>query len=60
MIDEDILLFEAKTNTVVDKIAAQKFYDEIENHIAKDYSLIIDRRHRYQLLRFEIFVVINS
>ena len=60
MIDDDILLFEAKANTVVDKVAARKFYDEIDRHLDGDYSLIINRRHKYQLLRFEVFNVINS
>ena len=60
VIDDEILLFEAKANTVVDKIAARKFYDEIESHVDGDYSLIINRRQRYQLLRFEVFGVINS
>lgn len=60
MIDDDILLFEAKENTVVDKISARKFYDEIEKSVDGDYSLIINRKNRYQLLRFEVFSVINS
>lgn len=60
VIDDDILLFEAKANTVVDKVAARHFYAEIEKHVDGDYSLIINRRHRYQLLRFEVFSVINS
>ena len=60
MIDNNILVFEAKANTVVDKIAARNFYEEIERHVDGDYSLIINRKNRYQLLRFEVFGVINS
>ena len=60
LIDDGIFLFEAKENTVVDKVAARNYYDEIEKHADGDYSLIVNRKNRYQLLRFEVFGVINS
>lgn len=60
LIDDGIFLFEAKEDTVVDKVAARKFYDELEKHVDGDYSLIVYRKNRYQLLRFEVFGVINS
>jgi hypothetical protein len=60
LIDEHIVLFEAKPAVVIDKQAAQSFYNEIEQHVTGNYSLIIHRKHKYQLLRMEVFGVINS
>lgn len=58
--DGNILLFEVDEGFVVDKKAAKEFYSEIENHVTGDYSLIISRKNKYQLLRFEVFDVINT
>jgi hypothetical protein len=60
LIDEHIVLFEANPSVVIDKQAAQSFYDGIEQHVTDNYSLIIHRKHKYQLLRMEVFSVINS
>lgn len=60
VIDEHIVVFEADPETVIDKNAAQSFYDEIERHVNGDYSLVINRKNKYQLLRFEVFDIINS
>ena len=60
LIDEHIVLFEANPTVVIDKQAAQNFYNEIEKHVPANYSLIIHRKHKYQLLRMEVFSVINS
>ena len=48
------------TDVVIDKDMAQSFYDGIEEHVDGNYSLIINRKNKYQLLRFEVFHVINS
>ena len=60
LIDGNIVLFEADPDIVVDKTKAQNFYQEIERHIQGEYSIIIHRKHRYQLLRMEVFKVINN
>ena len=60
LINKDIILFEANPDTVIDQQTAINFYDEIEKHIAGDYSLIIHRKNKYQLLRMEVFNVINN
>lgn len=60
LIDEHIVLFEANPTVVIDKQAAQSFYDGIEQHVTGNYNLIIHRKHKYQLLRMEVFNVINS
>ena len=59
LIDEDIVLFEANPTVVIDKQAAQSFYNGIEQHVTGNYSLIIHRKHKYQMLRMEVFSVIN-
>ena len=53
-------MFEANAEVVIDKQAAQNFYNDIEQHVTGNYSLIIHRKHKYQLLRMEVFSVINS
>lgn len=60
LIDEHIVLFEASPDTVIDQQAAINFYDEIEKHVSGHYSLIIHRKNKYQLLRMEVFNVINA
>lgn len=60
LIDDHIVLFEATAGVVIDKDAAQSFYDGIEAHVDGNYSLIINRKNKYQLLRFEVFQLINS
>lgn len=60
LIDECIVLFEADPDLVIDKRAATDFYHAINQHVTGDYSLIIHRKHKYQLLRMEVFGVINS
>ena len=60
LIDDHIVLFEANADVVIDKDVAQLFYDGIEEHVDGNYSLVINRKNKYQLLRFEIFHVINS
>ena len=60
LMDGNILLFEADEGVVVDKKSAQRFYNEIENQVTGDYSLVINRKKKYQLLRFEVFDVINN
>lgn len=60
LIDDAIVLFEASPKTVIDKQTAIEFYDGIEQHVAGKYSLIIHRKNKYQLLRMEVFSVINS
>jgi hypothetical protein len=60
LVDDHIVLFEANADVVIDKDVAQSFYDGIEAHVAGSYSLIINRKNKYQLLRFEVFHLINS
>ena len=60
IIDDEIILFEADPDSVVDKTKARNFYAEIERQVAGEYSIIIHRKHKYQLLRMEVFNVINS
>ena len=60
LIDEHIVLFEANPTVIIDKQAAQSFYEGIEQHVTGNYSLIIHRKHKYQMLRMEVFNVINS
>jgi len=60
LINEHIVLFEVIPDTVIDQHAAINFYDEIEKHVSGDYSLIIHRKNKYQLLRMEVFNVINT
>jgi len=60
LVDNDIVIFEADPEIVIDKIKAQNFYKEIERNVQGEYSIIIHRKHRYQLLRMEVFDVINS
>lgn len=60
LIDECIVLFEADPDLVIDKRAATDFYNTINQHVTGNYSLIIHRKHKYQLLRMEVFNVINS
>lgn len=60
LIDEHIVLFEANPTVIIDKQAAQSFYEGIEQHVTGNYSIIIHRKHKYQLLRMEVFSVINS
>lgn len=60
LVDENILVFEADPDIVIDKMAALKFYNEIERHINGDYSLVINRKNKYQKLRFEAFSVTNN
>lgn len=60
LIDDHIVLFEANPDVVIGREEAQAFYDKIEQHVDGNYSLIINRRNKYQLLRFEVFKVINS
>jgi len=60
LINERTVLFEAISDTVIDSQTAIYFYDQIEKHISGNYSLIIHRKHKYQLLRMEVFNVINT
>jgi hypothetical protein len=60
LIDDSIVLFEASPSTVIDKQAAIDFYNKIEQHVTGNYGLIIHRKNKYQLLRMEVFSVINS
>ena len=60
LINEHVILFEAIPDTVIDQQAAINFYDEIETHVSGNYSLIIHRKNKYQLLRMEVFNVINN
>ncbi len=60
VVDENILVFEAAPGSVIDKITALKFCDEIEQYINGDYSLVINRKNKYQKLRFEVFSVTNN
>jgi len=59
-IDENIVLFEAAAEAIIDKKAVQYFYNEIEQHVDGNYSLVINRKNKYQLLRIEVFNVINN
>jgi hypothetical protein len=60
LIEDNIVLFEADPNIVIDKKTAQTFYQEIEKHVSNNYNIIIHRKHKYQLLRMEVFDVINN
>lgn len=60
LVNEHILLFEASPGIVIDSQVAVNFYAEIEKHVTGNYSLIIHRKHKYQLLRMEVFNVINT
>ena len=60
VINEHIVLFEANPDIVIDQKTAINFYDEIEKHIPGNYGLIIHRKNKYQLLRMEVFHIINN
>ncbi len=59
LIDECIVLFEANPNIVIDKRAATDFYDLINKRVRGKYSIIINRKNKYKMLRMEVFSVIN-
>lgn len=60
VVNEHIVLFEANPDIVIDQKTAINFYDEIEKHVPGNYGLIIHRKHKYQLLRMEVFHIINN
>ena len=60
LIDDHIVLFEANPDVVIDKDMAESFYEAIEGHVNGNYSLVINRKNKYQLFRFEVFHLINS
>lgn len=60
LISQNIIVFEADPDIVIEKKTAQNFYREIEKRVSGKYSIIIHRKHKYQLLRLEVFQVINE
>lgn len=60
MLDEHVVLVETREGVVLDIGKIRKFYAVIEQHLAGDYSLVINRRHKYALMRYEVYSEANQ
>ena len=59
ILNDYIALVETHAGVMLDTTKIRKFYDLIENQFKGDYSLIIDRKNKYQLMRFEVYKEAN-
>jgi hypothetical protein len=60
IIDEQVVLVETKEGIVLDKKTIKEFYKTIEDKVTEEYSLVINRKHKYKLMRFEVYAEANS
>lgn len=60
LLDEHTILVETKEGVVLDKEATRAFYKAIECKMPGEYSLIINRKNKYKLMRFEVYNEANS
>jgi hypothetical protein len=60
ILDEHVILVETKEGMVMDKNVTKNFYETIEREMPGQYSLVINRKHAYKLMRFEVYGEANS
>jgi len=53
-IDEHVVIAESKEGVTVDISAVKQAYDLIEENLSGNYTLILDRKNKYRLMRFEV------
>ena len=53
-LNEHIVTTETKEGVVIDYDTVKEAYDIIEEELSGSYTLIIDRRNKYRLMRFEV------
>lgn len=53
-IDDQIVITETKRDVLIDHATVKQAYDIIEEELSGNYTLIIDRRNKYRLMRFEV------
>ena len=53
-IDEHVVIAESKEGVTVDISAVKQAYDLIEENLSGNYTLILDRKNKYKLMRFEV------
>lgn len=60
LLDDHVVLVETKPGVTLDKTKTKRFYDLIETQLPGDYSLIINRKNDYRLMRVEVYGVANT
>lgn len=58
--DDRIVLVETKPGVIVEGEMVRKALDLVEQHVAVDYGVVINRKNEYKLLRFEIYGEVNN
>lgn len=53
-VDEHVVITETKEAVLIDSSTVKQAYDIIEEELSGSYTLIIDRRNKYRLMRFEV------
>jgi len=60
VLDDHVILVETKEGMVLDKKTIGEFYEKIEREMPNDYSLVINRKNKYKLMRFEVYGEANT
>ena len=51
--DDQIVIVEPKKDATIDHTVVKQAYDIIEENLTGNYTLIIERKNKYKLIRFE-------
>lgn len=60
LIDDRVVIVETKAGVMLDRNKTRQFYEIVEQLVPGDYSLVINRKHDYRLMRFEVYSIANS
>lgn len=60
IIDDHVVVVETKDGIVVDKNLTKQLYETIGSKVPGEYSLVINRKHNYKLMRFEVYSEANA
>ena len=60
LLDEHVVLVETKPGVTLDKQKTDKFYEIVEKQMSGNYSLVINRKNDYRLMRFEVYNIANA
>lgn len=60
LLDDHVVLIETNEGLILDKTAVRRLYEKIEQLLSGDYSLVINRRNKYKLMRIEVYKEANA
>jgi hypothetical protein len=53
-VDDHVVITETKEGVTIDAPFVKQAYDIIEENLPGNYTLILDRKNKYRLMRFEV------